>query len=134
MLTSDVKELQQQATAHSTLLDVHSKRLSSLSDTQDEICDKIDEHAEAINKVWKATKKASVPQGEVTLARIRQLKEILSHGPRTYRDLERLLKISPKEMNRLVSKLDKREFISFYREGDGRQKILRYRAPAKEDR
>jgi chromosome segregation ATPase len=94
----------------------------------DEALNLIDQHAEAINKVWKATKKAPVPTGKKTLARIEKLKEILRRGPKTYKELERLLDISPKEMNRLVSRLDSRSYEIFYRAGDDRQKVLRLRA------
>ena len=94
----------------------------------DEVRDLIDQHAEAINTVWKAIRKAPVPTGKKSLARIEKLKEILKAGPKSYKELERILDVSPKEMNRLVSMLDTRSYEIFFRAGDGRQKVLRLRA------
>ncbi len=102
--------------------------VNDLATDVDKIIDKINEHADDINKVWQATKKPTQPKGKKTLARIEQVKEILKSGPRTFKDLERLLKISPKEMNRLVSKLDTRCYVIFYRSGDERQKVIRLRS------
>jgi DNA repair exonuclease SbcCD ATPase subunit len=107
---------------------VDKETVNEMRKDLDEALDLIDQHAEAINKVWKATKKAPVPTGKKTLARIEKLKEILRRGPKTYKELERLLGISPKEMNRLVSRLDSRSYEIFYRAGDDRQKVLRLRA------
>ena len=90
--------------------------------------DLIDQHAEAINKVWQASKKVRVATGKKSTARIEQLKEILKAGPKSYKELERLLDISPKEMNRLVSMMDSRSYEIFFRRGDNRQKVLRLRA------
>jgi len=90
----------------------------------------IDQHADAINKVWQATKKGRMPTGKKSKARVEQLKEILKGGAKTYKELERILKISPKEMNRLVSMLDTRSYEVFFRAGDNRQKVLRLRSLA----
>lgn len=91
--------------------------------------EKVNEHADAINKVWQATKKTQSPLiGKKSKVRVEQLKEILRNGPKSYKELERLLGISPKEMNRLVSRLDSRSYEIFFRAGDNRQKVLRLRA------
>jgi hypothetical protein len=67
-----------------------------------------------------------IPKGAKTEARLKKLEEILREkGSCSYRELERLLRISPKEMNRLVSRLDNREYEVFTRNGDDRQKVLR---------
>lgn len=65
-------------------------------------------------------------KGAKTEARLKKLEEILKEGGScSYKELERLLRISPKEMNRLVSGLDNREYEVFTRNGDERQKVLR---------
>jgi uncharacterized protein YoxC len=90
---------------------------------------KVNDHADAINRVWQATKKTQTPPtGKKSKARIERMKEILRNGPKSYKELERLLEISPKEMNRLVSRLDSRSYEIFFRAGDNRQKVLRLRA------
>jgi hypothetical protein len=90
---------------------------------------KVNDHADAINKVWQATKKTQAPlTGKKSKVRVEQLREILRNGPKSYKELERLLGISPKEMNRLISRLDSRSYEIFFRAGDNRQKVLRLRA------
>jgi DNA repair exonuclease SbcCD ATPase subunit len=119
---------------HNEIVDIQDNKtvdketVNDMRKDLDEALGLIDQHAEAINKVWKATRKAPSPTGKKTLARIEKLKEILRRGPKTYKELERLLGISPKEMNRLVSRLDSRSYEIFYRAGDDRQKVLRLRA------
>ena len=69
------------------------------------------------------------PPGEKTAARIEQIKTILkSRGATTFGELERILKISPREMLRITKRLDLRYFEITRRPGDARQKILRLRA------
>jgi hypothetical protein len=66
------------------------------------------------------------PKGEKTIVRIAKIDEVLkSRGPSTLKELERILKISPKEMNRLLAKLDMRRFELHSRPGDDREKVLR---------
>ena len=66
------------------------------------------------------------PKGEKTIARVAKIDEVLkSRGPSTLKELERILKISPKEMNRLLAKLDMRRFELHSRPGDDREKVLR---------
>jgi hypothetical protein len=68
----------------------------------------------------------SAPQGEKTLARISKIDEVLkSRGPTTLGEMERILKISPKEMNRLLAKLDMRRYELHARPGDAREKVIR---------
>lgn len=90
--------------------------------------DLIDQHADAINKIWQLCKKPRAATGKKSVARIERIKDILKSGPRTYKELERLLGVSAKEMNRLVSMMDARQYEIFYRAGDNRQKVLRLRA------
>jgi hypothetical protein len=70
---------------------------------------------------------APIPaKGEKTTARITKIDEILkSRGPTTLTQIEHILQISPKEMNRLLAKLDMRRFELHARPGDGREKVLR---------
>jgi anion-transporting ArsA/GET3 family ATPase len=110
------------------LLEAHGLRLRSLSEAQDEIVDKLDEHAEALNKVWKGMRRNQTPKGSKTPERISRMKEILSNGARTFKEMEKLLGVSPKEMNRLVSKVDQRSFEVFTRPGDERQKVIKLRS------
>lgn len=107
---------------------VDRKYVNDLVEELGEAQELIDQHAEAINKVWQATKKGRMPTGKKSKARVEQLKEILKGGSKTYKELERILKISPKEMNRLVSMLDTRSYEVFFRAGDNRQKVLRLRS------
>lgn len=71
----------------------------------------------------------TVPPGDKTTARIEQIKSILkSRGATSFGELERILKISPREMLRITKKLDLRYFEITRRPGDARQKVLRLRA------
>ena len=65
------------------------------------------DHAGAINKVLQLSKKqvVSAPKGKKSIARLEQLREILKYGPKAFGELERLLKISTKEMNRMIAKI-----------------------------
>lgn len=69
----------------------------------------------------------SVPsRGEKTIARIAKIGEVLkSRGPTTLKEMERILMISPKEMNRLLAKLDMRRYELHTRPGDAREKVVR---------
>lgn len=107
---------------------VDRRYVKDLAEELGEAQELIDQHAEAINKVWQVTKKGRIPTGKKSKARVEQLKEILKGGSKTYKELERILKISPKEMNRLVSMLDTRSYEIFFRAGDNRQKVLRLRS------
>ncbi len=108
---------------------VDNKRVNELAETVDNVIDKINEHAGLINKVWQTSKKSPAqPKGEKTLKRIQDLEATLRSGPKTYQEIERILKITPKEMNRLVSKLDMRRFKIALRPGDDRQKVIRLKA------
>jgi hypothetical protein len=65
-------------------------------------------------------------KGEKTEKRLKRIKEILAEQQScSYRELEHLLSITPKERNRLISQLDNRVYEVFTRNGDKRQKVLR---------
>jgi len=66
------------------------------------------------------------PRGEKTIARIAKIDEVLKNrGATTLKEMGRILKISSKEMNRLLAKLDMRRYELHYRPGDNREKVLR---------
>jgi Fic family protein len=74
----------------------------------------------------KEGRRPSKLSGEKTLARIAKIDEILkSRGPTTLKELERILKISDKEMNRILKRLDDRRYEDFSRPGNKREKVLR---------
>jgi hypothetical protein len=87
-----------------------------------EAIEQIDEHLARIDRMRITTP----PRGEKTLARIDKIDEILkARGATSMKELERFLKISPKEMNRILSKLDMRRYEVHTRPGDDREKVLR---------
>lgn len=66
------------------------------------------------------------PKGTKTLARVKKIDEVLkARGSTTFKELERILKISSKEMNRLLARLDMRRYEVHHRPGDNREKVLR---------
>jgi hypothetical protein len=70
----------------------------------------------------------SQPTGAKTLARITKIDEILkARGSTTLKEIGRILKISPKEVNRILAKLDMRRYELHTRPGDAREKVLRLR-------
>lgn len=67
--------------------------------------------------------------GTKTEARIKAIKEVLkTRGSTTFKELERILGISSREMLRLTKKLDMRQYEIFRRQGDTREKVIRLRA------
>lgn len=104
-------------------------RISDLETMQDELVNKINEHAESINKVWSVTKRPAAPAGQKTIQRLNKLDHILkTHGPRTLGQLEKDLGILPQEMSRLIAKLDKRRYNIFIRPGNKREKVIGLKA------
>lgn len=105
------------------------QRVLDLEINQDEHTDKINEHAEAINKVWSISKRSVAPKGQKTNERLEKLNQILkTKGARTLSQLEKDLGILPQEMSRLLSKLDKRKYQIFLREGNKREKVIKLRS------
>lgn len=102
-------------------------RISEIEDYQDDHNRAINENAAAINRIWQGSK-ARTPKGSKTKERIEQLDKILKgQGARTLSQIEKDLGISPQEMSRLISKLDKRRYKLFTREGNGREKVIKLR-------
>ena len=100
-----------------------------------ELCDL--QEATARERAYDRQRIAKLEQGEParapapgtkTEARIKALREILKQrGSTTYKELERILGISPREMLRLTKKLDMRQYEIFRRQGDAREKVIRLR-------
>ena len=104
-------------------------RIIELELQQDDHTAAINRHAEAINQVWSIMKRPSVPKGQKTKARLKDLDKILrARGARTLSQLEMDLKISPQQMSGLISKLDMKRDNLFFREGNGREKVLMLRS------
>jgi len=104
-------------------------RVNELELTQDKLIDKINEHAENINTVWKLTKRPPAPKGQKTLQRLEKLDQILKErGPRTLGQLGEELKLSSSEISRLIGKLDKRRYEVSKRPGNEREKVIRLRS------
>lgn len=105
------------------------QRITELEDIQDDHTRTINDHAGAINKVWAISKRPVVPKGQKTNQRLEKLDQILkTQGARTLRQLGQDLDISPQEMSRLLSKLDKRKYLIFSREGNRREKVIKRRS------
>lgn len=102
-------------------------RISEIEDYQDDHNKTLNNHAEAINKVWQISK-AKAPKGSKTKERIEKLDQLLRSGARTLRQIEKELGISPQEMSRLISKLDKRKYQTFLRDGSAKEKVIKLRA------
>ena len=86
-------------------------RITELEEIQDDHTKTINNHAEAINKVWNISKRSVVPKGQKTNQRLEKLDQILkTNGARTLGQLETDLGISPQEMSRLLAKLDMRRY------------------------
>jgi len=87
-----------------------------------EAIDQIDEHLARIDR----TRTTASPQGTKTIARIAKIDEILkARGSTTLKEIERILKISPQEMSRLLRRLDKRRYEIFLRDGSKQEKVMR---------
>ena len=102
-------------------------RILEIEDYQDDHNRAINENAAALNKIWQGSR-ARISKGSKTKERIEKLDKILKdQGARTLGQIEKDLGISPQEMSRLISKLDKRRYKLFTREGNGK-KVIKIRA------
>jgi len=99
-----------------------NNRLNEHADILDEHLSKINYLTAQINNMHRAPRE---PRGKKTLDRIEKLDQILRSGPKTFQEIERLLGISPKEMHRIVSRLDMRKYKISPRPGNERQKVIR---------
>lgn len=108
------------------------ERIETLEKKQDEIIEKLNEHAENINTVWNVSKRISAPKGQKTLQRLEKLNQVLKDRPSrglTLTELERELDVSSQQMSLLISKLDKRIYEISYRKEKGvrHEKIIKLR-------
>ena len=108
------------------------QKVSSLESTKeqdiDRICLNIAYDRQRISKLEQKPASATIapPKGAKTLVRIAKIHEVLkARGATTLKELKRILNIAPKEMNRLLAKLDMRRYELHSRPGDGREKVLR---------
>ena len=107
-------------------------KITDLEATQDILGENDLNQLRLIAELRKATQIVAAPtppQGGKVLTRIATIDEILkARGSTTLKELERILKISPQEMSRIMVKLDKRRYEIFQRAGDEREKVLRLKA------
>lgn len=74
------------------------------------------------------SRKETEPGGKKTQARVKQLKEILKKGSRTFKELQRQLSLSPSQFSKLLNHLDKRVFEIARRPGGKKgEKVLSLR-------
>ena len=126
-------ELQDRIEALEGMVEFQGKEIKALRVTQPGItASRVDDAFEAINDIDEhlaridRTRTTAPPQGSKTIARIAKIDQVLKdRGSTTLKELERILKISPREMSRLVEKLDKRRFELHSRPGDNRERVLR---------
>jgi transcription initiation factor IIE alpha subunit len=106
------------------------EQIAALQATQDTLGENLFIQLKLIGQLREAAQKTvaapAPPRGEKTLARLAKIDEILkTRGPTTLKELERILKIRPQEMSRIMARLDKRRYEIFLRAGDDREKVLR---------
>ena len=100
---------------------------SRVDDAFEAISD-IDEHLAKIDR----TRTTTSPQGSKTVARITKMDEVLkARGSTTLKEMERILKIRPQEMSRILRRLDKRRYEIFIRNGDEREKVIKLKVQIK---
>jgi chromosome segregation ATPase len=134
-LKAEIKNLKIQAVHHERESQVLKSRLQGFSDIQDNHGEKINEHADAINKLWQTIKTPPSPRGRKTMARIEDLKRILKArgGSQTFEALQDALDLTPSQFSKLVNQLDKRSFEVNRRPGSKRgEKVLNLRSRIKD--
>jgi hypothetical protein len=128
-----IQPLQDEVMQLRAILDLQDEKIVVLEATEEHdvnrICLDIAHDRQRISKLETrptTPAPAAAPRGEKTIARIAKIEEVLkSRGPTTLKQLEHILKISPKEMNRLLVKLDMRRYELHARPGDAREKVIR---------
>jgi len=118
-LKAEIQDLRQEV---QRLKDTKPGITSLRVDDAFEAIEQIDEHLAKIDR----TRTTTPPQGSKTIARITKIDEILkAKGSTTLKELERILKIRPQEMSRILGRLDKRRYEIFVRNGDEREKVIK---------
>ena len=103
-------------------------RASSESEIE-RVCEDIAFDRRRLCQLEQQSRTTALPPVNKTAARIEHIKSILkSRGATSFGELERILNISPREMSRIVKRLDMRFFEITRRPGDARQKVLRLRS------
>jgi chromosome segregation ATPase len=134
-LESEIKNLKNQASCYEMEIQILKSRLQGFSEIQDNYSERINEHADAINKLWQTIKVPPSPRGRKTMARIDDLKRILKArgGSQTFEALQDALGLTPSQFSKLVGQLDKRSFEVSRRPGSKRgEKILNLRSRIKD--
>jgi len=117
-----------------------AKLLARTADAEEEAKDnfrilshELKDHSDSIDEidariVQIIQKPKAPPQGSKTIARIAKIDEILkARGATTLKELERILKIRPQEMSRLLRRLDQRRYEVFLRNENKQEKVIRLR-------
>jgi hypothetical protein len=127
LIKEAIQPLQDRIGSLEARITAQDEKITSLESTQEQDTNRICvDIAHDRQRLTKLEQKPSTPTGAKTLARITKIDEILkARGSTTLQELERILKISPKEMNRLLAKLDMRRYEVHARPGDDREKVLR---------
>ena len=134
LLKEAIQPLQDRVESLEVTVARQDEKLAALESTQEQdvdrlafdICQDRQRLARLESRPSTAPTPIAPPKGEKTIARVAKIDEVLkSRGPSTLKELERILKISPKEMNRLLAKMDMRRFELHSRPGDDREKVLR---------
>ena len=129
-----IQPLQDEVESFRATVTRQDEKIVALESTQEHdvnrICLDICQDRQRLTRLESRPSTAPTPivplKGEKTIARVAKIDEVLkSRGPTTLKELEHILKISPKEMNRLLAKLDMRRFELHSRPGDDREKVLR---------
>lgn len=120
-LKDEVQNLRQEV---QRLKDAKPGITASRVDDVFEAINDIDEHLARIDR--DRTRNSAPPQGSKTIARIAKIDEVLkARGSTTLKELERSLKIRPQEMSRILTKLDRRRYEIFLRDGSKQEKVMR---------
>jgi len=127
-----IQPLQDRIDALEATVARQDEKIASLEATADTQADNQLIQLRLINGLREAAQKTAAPappKGAKTLARLAKIDEILkTRGPTTLKEIKRILKISPKEMNRLLTRLDKRRYEVHSRPGDEREKVIKLKA------
>jgi hypothetical protein len=129
LIKEAIQPLQDRIGSLEARITAQDEKMASLESTQEQDTNRICvDIAHDRQRIAKLEQMPSTTTGAKTIARIAKIDEILkARGSTTLQELERILKISPKEMNRLLAKLDMRRYEVHARPGDDREKVLRLR-------
>lgn len=102
---------------------------ASLETLEFHLSKQIAEDRRRITSIEEQQPRTAPPTGTKTITRLSRIKAILkSRGATTFKEIERILGIAPREMVRLTKKLDMRFYEITRRPGDAREKVIRLRS------